>query len=153
MKKLHLVALLGLFAAFCGFVFTSCGDDDEDSDNPLVGTWSTSEKESHDDFSMTMTTSITFTSDGKYTLSEEGEHKSQDFTERFGSRESGNYTLNGNTLTLTATKFAYKNQEDGKWIEEANGVGEPWSQEIAIDGKTLYIALWQGTNQVELKRK
>ena len=85
MKKLHLVALLGLFAAFCGMVFTSCGDDEADPDNPIVGTWSTSEKESNGDFSMTMTTSITFTSDGKYTLSEEGEHNSQDFTERFGS--------------------------------------------------------------------
>lgn len=153
MKKLHLVALLGLFAAFCGMVFTSCGDDEADPDNPIVGTWSTSEKESHDDFSMTMTTSITFTSDGKYTLSEEGEHKSQDFTERFGSRESGNYTLNGNTLTLTATKFAYKNQEDGKWIEEEHGVGEPWSQEIAIDGKTLYISLYENGEQIALKKK
>lgn len=153
MKKLHLVALLGLFAAFCGMVFTSCGDDEADPDNPIVGTWSTSEKESNGDFSMTMTTSITFTSDGKYTLSEEGEHKSQDFTERFGSRESDNYTLNGNTLTLTATKFAYKNQEDGKWIEEEHGVGEPWSQEIAIDGKTLYIALYENGEQIALKKK
>ena len=90
---------------------------------------------------------------GKYTLSEEGEHKSQDFTERFGSRQSGNYSLNGNTLTLNPTKFAYRNPEDGKWIEEDGVAGESWSQEIAIDGKTLYIALWQGTNQVALKRK
>ncbi|MBR3513951.1 MAG: hypothetical protein IKO12_05990 [Bacteroidaceae bacterium] len=153
MKKLHLVALLGLFAAFCGMVFTSCGDDEADPDNPIVGTWSTSEKESNADFSMTMTTSITFTSDGKYSLSEEGEHKSQDFTERFGSRESGNYTLNGNTLTLTATKFAYKNPESGKWEEEDSSQGEPWSQEIAIDGKTLYIALYENGEQIALKKK
>ena len=153
MKKLHLVALLGLFAAFCGFVFTSCGDDDSDPDNPLVGTWQYTESFSEQHYSHSVTFSITFKSNGEYSLSEEGRHKTENMEENFGSRESGTYTLVGNTLTLTAKKFSYKDPENGKWIDEDSPNFQPWSQEIAIDGKTLYIALWQGTNQVELKRK
>lgn len=151
MKKLHLVALLGLFAAFCGFVFTSCGDDDDPS-NPIVGTWSLTETDSQQNMSFTTTTSITFTADGKYTLSEEGVHKSPDFEEKYGSRENGTYKLDGNTLTLTATGFAYL-EPDGRWMEEGNRENEPWTQEIAIEGKTLHIALWQGGDQLALKKQ
>ena len=153
MKKFHLVALLGLFAAFCGFVFTSCGDDDEgDSSNPIVGTWTLTENNSEQNMSFSQTYSFTFTSDGKYTMLEEGQHKSPDFEEKFGSRETGTYKLDGNTLTLTPTGFAYL-EPDGKWYEEENREGEPWTQEIAIENKTLYIAFWQGGEQMALKKK
>lgn len=154
MKKFHLVALLGLFAAFCGFVFTSCGDDEEENDsNPIVGTWSITESESEQGFSRTFTTSITFTNDGKYIYSEEGQHKSPEFEENFGNRETGIYKLEGNKLTLTSTGYAYKDPETNKWIEEENAQGEPWTQEITIENKVLYIALWEGGEQMALKKQ
>lgn len=155
MKKFHLVALLGLFAAFCGFVFTSCGDDEkDDSSNPIVGTWSITESESDQQMSRTFTTSITFTNDGKYTYLEEGQHKSPDFEENFGSRETGTYKFEaGNKLTLTATGYAYKSQENNQWIEEENRQGEPWTQVVAIENNALYISLWEGGEQRALKKQ
>ena len=98
--------------------------------------------------------SITFTNDGKYTYLEEGQHKSPDFEENFGSRETGTYKFEaGNKLTLTATGYAYKSHENNQWIEEENRQGEPWTQVVAIENNVLYISLWEGGEQRALKKQ
>lgn len=95
--------------AVTSFVFTSCGDDDDESQNPLVGTWQydkeastivfngESEKAGNNDI---LGESVTFNEDGTFTT----------------SAISGTYTLNGHEFALNYQKggknYSIKKGED-----------------------------------------
>ena len=97
------IKLLGIIAlvAAIGFGFTACGGDDDDGDNPFVGTW----KNTSEGITLVCTsTNWTWTADGD-TFTGTYTRKGNDASFMVSGVGVGTATVNGNRMTGTVQGY------------------------------------------------
>ena len=142
MKKFFLLGLMPILALMMSMTFVSCGDDDDDenSSNPLVGTWKMTESQNNGDWTMSMTMTLKIT-ETNYTMTQEFTEGDKEHQHKGGNRESGTYTVKDDIITAKATSYEYMN--DGKW-EKEDYTREPQQFRYTISGKTLTLYSVEG---------
>lgn len=86
MKKIYGILMLAMLA-MCSVAFVSCGDDDDEENGSIVGTWREVGSDEDDYWE------FTFKSDGTYEEDDDGHY------------DKGTYKLDGNTLTVIGEKY------------------------------------------------
>ena len=142
MKKLHLMALLGLFVSL--FAFTACGDDDDDdggNDSPIVGTWVNNESHSGDNRTMERSETYQFKANNTFVHTEQGQEGDAEATYSWGYREAGTYTYVNEVVVMAVTNREML-EPDGRWIEEPmqEGMEIINRYKAVISGKKLSMA-------------
>lgn len=135
MKKNLLWSLAALFVtAALSMGFASCSDDDDD-DNPFVGTWESEEfLGSYFNF-----LSYQFKADGTYILEKE-QGKTTKALAIGKWRRFGTYKVSGNKLTLKENReFEQYDEKEGKWVSFERPYDDPpYVYYFKIEENTMY---------------
>ena len=127
MKKLNLLALLGLFVGL--MAFTSCSNSDDDANDAgyesIVGNWKYQFSQQDENMSRNVEATLALKGDNTFELTVVQGHTMsqgpQTRVERFGSVFQGEYTYVGEKLTLS-----FKQQRNFNYNEETQA--DEWEE-------------------------